>query len=149
MLKRICKGGSIPLERIVEGSPLSVESISKGLSCVTEGGVLGGLHVSNDNLHVGEGFVDACLEGILLGDDGCLDFLGSVFINSIRELFFKKLALLLSLDPEVSDVGKELINGFTDGSKSCSVSFLEGIVQLIKELLKSAPCSGELGLESL
>ena len=53
MLESICKGGSISLERIVEGSSLSIEGVSEGLSCVSEGSVLSGLHIANNNLHVG------------------------------------------------------------------------------------------------
>ena len=71
------------MERIVEGSSLSVEGVSEGLSCVSEGGVLSSLHIANNNFHVGKSFIDASFECISLCEDSTFNCSGSSLINSV------------------------------------------------------------------
>ena len=135
MLESICEGGSISLERIVEGSSLSIEGVSEGLSCVSEGSVLSGLHIANNNFHVGKSFINASFECISLCNDSSLNCSGSLLINSIGELFLESSACSLSLSTEVSDIMKEFIDSFADSAKGSCVSLLESIVEFVKELM--------------
>ena len=123
------------MERIVEGSSLSIEGVSEGLSCISEGSVLSGLHIANNNFHVGKSFINASLECISLCNDSSLNCSGSLLINSVRELFLESSACSLSLSTEVSDIMKEFIDSFADSAKGSCVSFLESVVEFVKELM--------------
>ena len=70
-----------------------------------------------------------------------------MFVNVCKSLlnFF---AGVHDLFTEVVHISDEFIDGLAYSTKSSSVSFLEGIVQLVKEFLKSGPCESELRIKS-
>ena len=131
----------------MESSSLAIEGVGKGCSSISECGILGSLHVGNDNLHIGKSFINSIFESVLFSEDQSFKF-SCVFVVSTCESLFKFFAGVHDLFTEVVDIRDEFINGLANGTKSSCVSFLKGIVQLIKEFLKSGPCESELRIKS-
>ena len=132
----------------MESNSLAIEGVGKGLSSISKCGILGSLHVGNDNLHIGKSFINSMFESVLFGEDQSFKFSCVVVVNTCESLF-NFFAGVNDLFAEVVHIRDEFINGLTNGTKSSCVSFLEGIVQLIKEFLKSGPCESELSIKSL
>jgi hypothetical protein len=84
VVEGIAECGGISGETVVEGSSLSVEGGGEGLSGVLEGGVLGNLHVTNEDLDVGEGLLNTSLESLLLGGDQLVDLGLGVVVGVVK-----------------------------------------------------------------
>jgi hypothetical protein len=148
VVKGILECSRISGKTVVESNSLAIEGVGKGSSSISKCSILGGLHVFYNNLHIGKSLINSIFESVLLGVDQCFKF-GSCFVVNVCESLFNFLAGVNDLFAEVIHISDEFIDGLAYGTKSCCVSFLEGIVQLVKEFLKSGPCKSELRIKSL
>lgn len=81
VVKSVLECSRISDKTVMESSSLAVKGVGKGLSCISKCSVLSSLHVFDDNLHVGESFINSILESILFGNDEFFKFKCGLWVN--------------------------------------------------------------------